>query len=260
MLIDTHCHLDFPDFDNDREAVIERARQQGIGYIINIGSSLQASKNSIELAQRYDFIYATLGLHPHEAENFNPAILKEINLLVKEKKVVAIGEIGLDYYFREEPKKDIKILQEKLFRDLIGVARENELPLVIHNRNADFDLLSILKSEFKNKTISGVVHCFSSDEEFLHTCLSLGFCISFTCNITYKKADNLRNLIKATPLDKLLLETDAPFLPPQIYRGKKNEPANVEILAQEIAKLKGVSFNEVADRTTRNAKDLFCLS
>lgn len=259
MLIDTHCHLDFPDFDHDRDQTIERAKQQDVGYIINIGSSLKASKNSLALTQGYDFIYASLGLHPHEAENFNPSILNQIKTLVKEKKVVAIGEIGLDYYFRGSPKKDIKILQEKLFRSLIEVAKENDLPLVIHNRDADSDLLRILKSEFKEGKIRGVVHCFSSDEEFLNKCLDFGFYISFTCNITYKKTDNLRNLIKVLPLEKLLLETDAPFLSPQVYRGKRNEPANVKILADEIAKIKDISFDEVAEKTTLNAKELFSL-
>lgn len=259
MLIDTHCHLDFPEFDNDRDKTIERAKQQGIDYIINIGSSLEASKKSIELAHQYDFIYATLGLHPHEAENFNSLVLKEIKSLVKEKKIVAIGEIGLDYYFKGQPKKDIKILQEKLFRSLIAVARENNLPLVIHNRNADSDLLRILKIEFKDEKIKGVVHCFAGDMEFLRIILDLGLCISFTCNITYKKADNLRNLIKVLPLERLLLETDAPFLPPQIYRGRRNEPSYVKILAEEIAKIKNVGFNEVAKETTKNAKELFVL-
>ena len=259
MLIDTHCHLDFSDFNGNREEVIERAKQQGIGYVINIGSSLQASKNSLSLAKRYDFIYATVGLHPHEAENFNALVWDEIKSLASEERVVAIGEIGLDYYFREPAKKDIKISQEKLFRGLIAVAREKSLPLVIHNRDADSDLLRILKSEFAGEKIRGVVHCFSSNEEFLKVVLDLGFYISFTCNITYKKADNLRNLVKVMPLERLLLETDAPFLPPQIYRGKRNEPANVKILAEEIARIKNISFDEVAEKTTRNAKELFSL-
>jgi len=259
MLIDTHCHLDFPDFNGNREEVIERAKQQGIGYVINIGSSLQASKNSLSLAKRYDFIYATVGLHPHEAENFNASVLGEVKSLAREEKVVAIGEIGLDYYFREPAKKDIKISQEKLFRALIAVAREESLPLVIHNRDADSDLLRILKSEFGREKIRGVVHCFSSNEAFLKVVLDWGFHISFTCNITYKKADNLRNLVKVMPLDRLLLETDAPFLPPQIYRGKTNEPSNVKILAEEIAKIKDITFDEVAEKTTFNAKKLFSL-
>lgn len=260
MLIDTHCHLDFPDFDNDRDQTIARAKQQGISYIINIGSSIEGSEKSVELANKYDFLYATVGLHPYEAENFNPSIFKKIKILVKKGKVVAIGEIGLDYYFREPLKKNIKILQEKLFKSLIAVAKENNLPLVIHNRSADSDLLRILKVEFKDQKIRGVVHCFSSSLDFLKTCLDLGFYISFTCNITYKKADNLRGLIKVLPLERLLLETDAPFLSPQIYRGKRNEPANVKILAQEIAKIKNVSFEEVAEKTTKNAQELFSLS
>jgi len=279
MLIDTHCHLDFPDFDHDREEVIQKAKEQGIDYIVNIGSSLAASKNSVALAKQHDFIYASVGLHPHEAENFNSRVLEEIKTLVEAPKIVAIGEIGLDYYFREEPKKEIKILQEALFRNLISVAKENNLPLVIHNRDADSDLLKILKAQFRDKKIRGVVHCFSSGEKFLEEILELGLYISFTCNITYpaklsnigrdpasgnniqrgKKADNLRKLVKAAPLERLLLETDAPFLSPQVYRGKRNEPGNVVILAQEIAKIKEIGFEEVAQATSKNARELFSL-
>jgi len=258
-LIDTHCHLDFPDFDHDREAVIEKARQEAVAYIINIGSSLDASKRALELAQRYDFIYATLGLHPHEAQDCSLSALEELKALARNRRVVAIGEIGLDYYFREPPRKGIKTLQESLFRTLIGIARERGLPLVIHSRDADSDLLRILKDEYKDGKIRGVVHCFSSDEQFLKTCLELGLCVSFTCNITYKKADNLRYLVKVVPLNRLLLETDAPFLSPQVCRGMRNEPANVKILAEEIARIKNLDFNEVAETTTRNAKELFSL-
>ena len=259
MLVDTHCHLDFPAFDHDREAVIEKARQEAVAYIINIGSSLDASKRALELAHRFNFIYATLGLHPHEAPDCNLSALEELRALAADERVVAIGEIGLDYYFREPPRKDIKILQESLFRTLIGIARQRQLPLVIHNRDADADLLRILKDEYKDGKIRGVVHCFSSDGQFLNTCLELGLYVSFTCNITYKKADNLRYLVKAVPLNRLLLETDAPFLSPQVYRGSRNEPANVKILAKEIARIKNLEFNEVAETTTRNARGLFSL-
>jgi len=252
MFIDTHCHLDFPEFDIDRDEVIRRARNEGIGYIINIGSSLQGSKKALELSRQHNFIYASIGLHPHEADKFNDEMKADIEKLVREDKVVAIGETGLDYY-----KNYSKIENQKiLFRYLVKLARDSGLPLVIHNRQAQEDTLKIL-NEFV--PVEAVVHCFCGDDNFLEKCLSLGFFISFTCNITYKKAKNLRALVKLTPLERLMLETDAPFLPPEGLRGKRNEPMHVKILAEEIARIKGISSEEVARITTDNARRFFNL-
>lgn len=252
MLIDTHCHLDFPEFDKDREEVILRAKNEGIDYIINIGSSLKGSIASQELSQAYDFIYATVGSHPHEADKFDKSVLDSLEELARKDKVVAIGETGLDYY-----KNYSKVENQKaLFLSLIKLAKNLTLPLVIHNRGADNDTLKILKHELP---IKAVLHCFSGNEDFLKECLSLGFFISFTCNITYKNAQNLRALIKSTPLDRLLLETDAPFLPPQEFRGQRNEPRYVKYLAQEIAKIKEISIDKISQITTDNAKNFFNL-
>jgi TatD DNase family protein len=250
--IDTHCHLDFPQFDNDRDKVIKSAKSEGIDYIINIGSSLEGSQKSLELSQRYDFIYPTVGMHPHEADRFNPGTLKELESLVKNNKVVAIGEIGLDY-FKGYSKKENQIV---LFKSLLNLAKEMGLPVVVHNRSASEDTLKILKETLPIKT---VLHCFSGDDNFLSECLNLGFFISFTCNITYKKAQDLRNLVKIASLERLLLETDAPFLPPQDLRGKRNEPIYIKYLAQEIARIKGMGVEEVAKITTKNAKNFFNL-
>ena len=274
MLIDTHCHLDFPEFDKDRDEVIKHAKDKGVDYIINIGSSLEGSRKSLELSRQYAFIYATVGCHPHEADRFDKKTLSTLEGLAKNDKVVAIGEIGLDYYKNYSQREN----QKSLFVSLIGLAKDLGLPLVIHNRQAQEDTLEILRRALPEKT---VVHCFSGDENFLKKCLDSGFFISFTCNITYpakssnsgrdptgvnnmvqrdKKAQNLRELVKLTPLDRLMLETDAPFLPPEGFRGKRCEPAYVKILAEEIARIKGTTVEEVAKITTENAKSFFKLS
>jgi TatD DNase family protein len=252
MLIDTHCHLDFPEFDEDRDEVIRRAKSAGIGYIINIGSSLLGSKKALELSQQYDFIYATVGIHPHESDKFDDEVRAGIEKLVREDKVVAIGETGLDYYKNYSKTENQKIL----FRYLVKLAKDLALPLVIHNREAEEDTLNILSGVLP---IKAVVHCFSGDENFLKKCLDLGFFISFTCNITYKKAKDLRTLVKLTPLDRLMLETDAPFLPPEGFRGKRNEPAYVKFIAEEVARIKEVGLEEVAGITTDNARRFFNL-
>jgi len=252
MLIDTHCHLDFPDFDYDREDVIQRAKSNGVAYIVNIGSSLENSKKSLELSQKYDFIYASIGIHPHEADKINSQTKLDLKCLAENQKVVAIGEVGLDYYKNYSLPKN----QRQLFTISLELAKDLNLPVVIHTRLAEEDTLGILKSFLP---IKAVVHCFSADEDFLKECLESGFFISFTCNITYKKAENLRSLVKITPLDRLFLETDAPFLPPEGLRGKRNEPHAVRRLAEEIARIKEITFEEVAQSTTDNAIKFFNL-
>ncbi|MDP2937623.1 MAG: TatD family hydrolase [Candidatus Omnitrophota bacterium] len=273
MLADTHCHLDFPEFDADRDEVIKRAKNEDIGYIINIGSSLLGSKKALELSQQYDFIYATVGLHPHEADKFDDEIRASIEKLAREDRVVAIGETGLDYYKNYSKTEN----QKTLFRYLVKLAKDSGLPLVIHSRQAQEDTLKILNEVLP---IKAVVHCFSGDEDFLRKCLDLDFFISFTCNITYpaklskngrdpacgnkpverdNRAQNLRTLVKLTPLDRLMLETDAPFLSPEGLRGKRNEPAYVKFLAEEIARIKEIAFEEVARVTTDNARRFFNL-
>jgi len=251
-LADTHCHLDFPEFNLDRGEVIQRAKEQGLRYIINIGSSLSGTRKSVELSKQYDFIYATCGIHPHEADGIDDKILAELKELAREDKVVAIGEIGLDYYKNYSKAEN----QRPLFISLVKLALDSGLPLVIHTRQAEEDTLKILK---ETMPVKAVVHCFSGDQEFLKECLALGFFISYTCNITYKKAQGLRDLVKATPLERLLLETDAPFLPPEGFRGRRNEPIYVKYLAQEIARIKEITLEEVASVTTENAKTFFGL-
>lgn len=250
MLIDTHCHLDFPEFDKDREQVIRTAGDHGVGCIINIGSSLCGSVNSVDLSKKYPQVFAVVGCHPHDAKDFSEEDFKTVAELARNEKVVAIGEIGLDYYRNLSPQDR----QRDLFIRFIRLAKDLGLPVVIHSRAADQDTLDIIKTNGLKKA---VVHCFSSNEVFLREILDLGFFVSFTCNITYKKAEGLRDIVKITPIDRIFLETDAPYLPAEGYRGRRNEPWFVKILAQEIARIKGLSFEEVCRVTTENAINFF---
>jgi TatD DNase family protein len=252
MLVDTHCHLDFPEFDPDRDEVIKRANLSGIGYIVNIGSSIEGSRKSLELAKKYACIYAVVGIHPHEADRSGKEAVAEIRKFASADKVVAIGEVGLDYYRNFSRQEN----QQPLFISLIELAKELGLPLVLHSRQAEEDTLKILK---RYSPLNAVVHCFSGNESFLEQCLKMGFFVSFTCNVTYKKAENLRSVVKLAPLDRIMLETDCPYLSPEGRRGKRNEPQAVEILAEEIARIKAVSVDEVANATTANAKMFFNL-
>lgn len=253
MLIDTHAHLDFPEFSpDDIEKVIRSAQEGGIEYIINIGASLPRSMKSVELTARYERVYAAVGIHPHEADTFAPEQAQQIKELARSPKVVGIGETGLDYH-RNYSQHDN---QRRLFAALIAVAKESDLPLVIHTRMAQDDTLAIVK-EFM--PLRAAVHCFSGDGRFLDACLEMGFFVSFTANITYKKADDLRAVAKDAPLDRIMVETDAPFLPPEGMRGKRNEPLCVRAVAEEIARIKGIGAGEVAEATTRNAKEFFGL-
>lgn len=252
MLVDTHCHLDFPEFAADRDEVIKRAREGGIDCIINIGSSLEGSTRSLELAAAYEFIYATVGIHPHQADKVTAQQETTIKELARKEKVVGIGETGLDYYRNFSKVEN----QKRLFLFLITLAKELGLPLVIHSRQAEEDTLRILRETGPSKA---VVHCFSGGESFLKECLDLGFFISFTCNLTYKKAENLRKLVESLPLERLLLETDAPYLPPEDYRGERNEPIHLKELSEELARIKNIDCTEIARITTQNAKGFFGL-
>jgi TatD DNase family protein len=255
MLIDTHCHLDFEDFDKDREEVIKRAREGGIGKIINIGCNLERAKKSLEIANKYDFIFASIGLHPQEADLGDEEFFANLEKLLKEPKVVAIGECGLEY-FGEHNNPEIREKQKEVFIRQLELAKKYNKPVIIHCRNAYTEVLEILKKEKeKNPELSGVVHCFvgrlSQAEEFL----KLGFLISFTGIITY--ARDYDKVIKAVPLDKIMVETDAPFVASLPFRGQRNEPLYVKYVASKIAELKGLSFDEVASATTKNAENLF---
>lgn len=252
MLIDTHCHIDFTEFDQDRDEVFKRAKDNGVTRIINVGSSINGSEKSLGLSEKYPFLYSVVGIHPHEADSLSQGWENLIGRLARNEKAIGIGEIGLDFFKNFSRKEN----QEKIFLYQINLAKELGLPAVIHTRSAMDDTLRILKEAMP---IKALLHCFSGDGAFLKESLDLGFFVSFACNITYKKAEDLRGLVKLAPLNRMMLETDAPYLSPEGFRGRRNEPMQVRLLAEFVADIKGVSIEQVADATTENAVSLFNL-
>jgi TatD DNase family protein len=252
--VDTHCHLDFPDFDNDRPAVLARAREQGITRIVNVGSSLESCRKTQELAKTYRSVYGTVGIHPHDASMVDDAAIEAVRKMALGPKIVAIGEVGLDYYRDRSPRT----VQQTAFTRFIAVAAELNLPLVIHSRNAMDDVIASLRRS-PQVGRGGVFHCFQGGTAEARTALDLGFFISLSGSLTFRNATKVREVARYVPLEKLLLETDAPFLAPQRIRGKRNEPACVRDVAETLASLKGVSCQEIARVTTDNANRLFQL-
>ena len=253
MLVDSHCHLDYHERDGDIDDVLTRARESDIGTIVTICTKISEAKSVQKLAARYDNVWCTVGVHPHEASlecQRNPS---ELIKLAKCKEVVGIGESGLDYYYEHSSRTD----QEKSFRTHIAAARSTGLPIVIHSRNADEDCERILKDEMQNGYFCGVMHCFSSGPSLAQTALELGLYISISGIITFKKSEELRNIIADVPLERLLVETDAPYLAPEPYRGKRNEPCYVSHTAKTLADLKKVETKILASATTNNFFTLF---
>jgi len=254
MLIDTHCHLDFPEFASDLDDVLSRAENAGVKYIINVASSLKGSVKSAELALKYPQIFATAGVHPHHADSVGEECIRKIeNIAEKNKKVVAIGEVGLDYYRNISSKEN----QINCFISFIGLSKRLGLPLVIHAREAAKETFDVLKKE--KGSVKGVFHCFSMGKDFIKEVLDLGFYISFTCNVTFDNAHKLRDAVKSVPIERLLLETDAPFLAPQKFRGKRNEPAYLVYLVETLSGIFGMPKGKIEDITTENARRLFML-
>lgn len=252
MLIDTHAHLDDPHFDDDRDAVIDRAREAGVGTFVTIGCDLETSRAAVELADRYPFVYATVGVHPHEAKQIGDSWYDDLRRLAQHQKVVAYGEIGLDYHYNHSPPR----LQRDRFREQIALARDLRLPIVVHTREAQDDTIAILKEE-NAKDVGGVFHCFSGDAWLAKDALDLGFLLSFSGVITFHNATMLRDIVKTVPKDRLLVETDSPYLTPTPHRGKRNEPAHVRLVAEKIAALQGLTTDEVAELTSQNARRVF---
>ncbi|MCC7429274.1 TatD family hydrolase [bacterium] len=249
MLFDTHAHLDFKAFEEDFEQVLERAKSSGVSLINTIGINLETSKNAIAIAEKHENIFATVGLHPCDLETFSEENFAEFERLLACKKVVAVGEIGLDYYHKNHSAE----LQHEIFRKYLRLAKKHNKAVVIHNRDAGEDILRILREENVTK---GVMHCFSEDTKFAFDCIELGFFISFAGVVTFKNS-NLYEVAKAIQLSKILVETDAPFLAPHPNRGKRNEPSFVKLTAQKIAEIKGISLEKTAETTTKNALELF---
>ncbi|PLY11659.1 MAG: radical SAM protein [Desulfuromonas sp.] len=252
QLVDSHAHLDSTQFGDEQPQLVARALENGISHILTIGCDLTSSKASVALAAQYPQVYAAVGVHPHDATTVNDTLLDELRTLAREDKVVAIGEIGLDFYRDRSPRDD----QRRAFRAQLQLACELELPVIVHDRDAHDDVLAILR-EFKREKLRGVLHCFSGDVAFAKQCLELGFYISIAGPVTYPKNDGLREVVKAVSIDKLLVETDCPYLSPQKFRGKRNEPAYVRYTAEKIAEVKGLSIEDVARITSLNAWRLF---
>lgn len=255
-LIDTHCHLDFDRFDADRPAVVARAREAGLAHIIVPALDLDNTAAVVSLTEQYPGVLAAVGVHPNSAAGWQPDWLDTIRDAAAHANVVAIGEIGLDYYWDRTPPAT----QHAAFRAQLELAAELELPVIIHNRDATSDLLRLLgESPLARRPRAGVLHSFSADREAAEAAVALGFYIGITGPVTFKKADVLREVATAVPLDRLLIETDAPFLTPQPHRGKRNEPAYVRYVAEAIAAVRETSIDQIAAATTENARRLFAL-
>ncbi len=252
MFIDTHAHLFYPNFSEDLDEVIERAKSSGVDYIIVPATDIETTKQTLALADKYEMIYATIGVHPHETKEWTNDNLKVIEDLAQHPKVVAIGEIGLDYYYDFSPKEK----QIEAFRSQIELALKLNLPVVVHNRESDEDVLMIAK-EYSKSGLKAQFHCFNGTLSDAKDLISMKFFLSFTGNITFKKADSLRETLSNIGLPHLLLETDSPFMTPVPHRGKRNEPFHVKLVAEKIAELHKVSVEDVARITSNNAFNLF---
>ncbi|MDN5346532.1 MAG: TatD DNase family protein [Clostridia bacterium] len=253
-LIDSHAHLNDPAYDKDLPEVIRRFKEAGVAAVINVGFDVESSRRALELAHAYPFIHATVAIHPHDAADFDEEAERVLKGLSMDRRVVAIGETGLDYYRNLSPRKQ----QEEVFRWHLNLARELRLPFIIHDREAHEDTLRVLRTE-RLSPAGGVMHCFSGSWETAKKCLDLGLYISLAGPLTFKNARRPLELARLLPLDRLLIETDCPYLTPDPYRGRRNEPAYVYYVAKAVATARGLSVEEVAAVTAANARKLFNL-
>lgn len=252
MLIDSHCHLNDRQFQRDQRQVLERARQQGVETIVCVGYDLPSSEEVLALAEKYDNLYVVVGVHPHDAKGVDEKTYQALEKLAQSPKVVAIGEMGLDYYRDLSPRKT----QQEVFRRQIQLARQLKLPIVVHDRDAHSEVMRILREE-KAYEVGGVLHCFSGGWEMARECIDLGFYISLAGPVTYNNAKKPQEVARKVPLDWLLVETDAPYLTPEPLRGRRNEPANVRLVAEKIASLRGISLEEFASASSANTRRAF---
>ena len=253
MFIDSHAHIQLDLFDSDRSVVIERAKNSQVSIILVVGFDISTSHLAVELADRYDHIYATVGLHPHDAKRFTPQTLREIALLAEHPKVVALGEMGLDYHRDLSPKS----VQKRVFEEQLDLATQLDLPIVVHNRNAFDDILSILENH--SQLTGGVLHCFSENTKSMDRVIDVGFHIGIGGPVTYKKSQDLKQVVKVMPADSFLIETDCPWLAPQLRRGKRNEPAYITEIATKIAELRQVTIESVGQTSSQNFRKLFSI-
>jgi len=252
MLFDTHAHLNAEEYNEDLLEVIDRAREAGVSLMNIVGFDRPTIEKAIELADRYDFLYASVGWHPVDAIDMTAADLEWIEALAAHPKVVALGEMGLDYHWDKSPKD----IQKDVLRKQICLAKKVNLPIIIHNREATADILEILKEEGADQ-VGGIMHCFSGSPEIARECIKMNFYISLGGPVTFKNAKKPKEVAVEIPLDRLLIETDCPYLTPHPHRGKRNEPSYVKLVAEQIAELKGLTYEEVAGATMQNAKKCF---
>ena len=257
-LIDSHAHIDFPQFADDREAMLERAQAAGVNTILAIGTGPGPEQLDVAIpyAETHDWIYTTVGIHPHETREVTPAHLDTLARLAQHPKVIAWGEIGLDYYYDHSPRE----VQQRVFCEQMELARAAKLPIIIHCRDAWKDCLDLLQEKWKSSALGGILHCFTSTVEDAQRGLDMGFLVSFTGNLTYPKAQNIRDVAKALPLEKILIETDSPYLAPQAFRGKRNEPAYVAEVAKALANVRDLGTEETASVTAANFRRFFHLT
>ena len=253
MLVDTHCHLDFETFSNELDAVVERAHQAGVKRMVTISTLVRDMEKLLDITRRFDDVYCSVGTHPSSSHEENDTTAEKLLQYAKNPKVVAIGEVGLDYHYDDATPQE----QKRNFHEHIVAARESGLPLVIHTRDADIDTSDILVEEMKKGEFSFILHSFSSGQELAKTALEIGGYISFSGILTFKSAENLRNIAKTVPVDRVLVETDSPYLAPVPFRGKTNEPSFVKQTALVLADVLGVPFDEIAKHTTENAYRIF---
>jgi TatD DNase family protein len=256
MFIDSHAHIDGSEFDADRDEVIARARAAGVSAILNVGTGdphSGAFERAVELGKTHESIYTAIGTHPHDARLYDDAAEARIKTLVTSERVIAWGEIGLDFHYDNSPRD----VQVEVFKRQLRAARECDLPVVIHTREAESETIEILKSHYEGAERRGVFHCFSGSMELAQRAIELGFMISFSGIVTFKKADELREVAKQVPLERLLIETDCPYLTPIPYRGKRNEPAYVVEVARCLAGIYGVDIEEIGRLTSENFTSFF---
>lgn len=252
MLFDTHVHLNAEQFNEDLEEVISRAKEAGVGKMVVVGFDRPTIERAMELVEHYDFLYASIGWHPVDAIDMTDEDLVWIEELSSHPKVVALGEMGLDYHWDKSPKE----IQKEVFRKQVQLAKKVKLPIVIHNRDATQDIVDILREEGAEE-VGGIMHCFSGSPEIAQECVEMNFYISLGGPVTFKNAKKPKEVAKEIPLERLLIETDCPYLAPHPNRGKRNEPAYVKLVAEQIAELKGISLEEIEAVTTANANKLF---
>ncbi|MGD6782266.1 TatD family hydrolase [Sutcliffiella horikoshii] len=252
MLFDTHVHLNADQYEEDLQEVLDRAQAEKVTNMVVVGFDRKTITRAMELVEKYDFLYAAVGWHPVDAIDMTEEDLAWIEDLASHEKVVAIGEMGLDYHWDKSPKE----IQKEVFRKQIQLAKKVKLPIVIHNRDATADVVQILKEE-DAKEVGGIMHCFTGSLEVAKECMEMNFYISFGGPVTFKNAKKPKEVVKEIPMEKLLIETDCPYLTPHPYRGKRNEPGYVRLVAEQIAELKELTVEEVAEKTTANAKKLF---